>query len=259
MNYAKNFVFQYVWAILSRFLTRKVTMLDYGKDPVAMVNQWAKNSYRQMFVGLVFGNDSIKLLIGDSNLGFDSSPKLMIHFGKMGVSVNIGMPGARFDHIVQMLKTEYGKKIIALVDHFRIPIFVNCGGNHVLQGSMGNMESSIQEFLSMFPSDQFFAAEDMPDINWQKLGPSYGGVKALQADVTKANDLLKKYFPRIILYGSILQELDEKDPLHAPGLQFELGTGVLGDQLVHYSAEFNARVRNPFIAKAMNAWLKVVA
>lgn len=242
----KQTLYQLFWRAFKSFFYKKTTMIDFVEDPYNGAEKIAKEILTQIEVAKYFGNVDL-IFMGDSNCEFGNSFSEMIEWKKCGLTINIGKAGARFDQWYLILKSKTGQKVVEYINKNRIPLFVNLGGNHVLQKKMDTLETDIVSFVSLFSTSKM-AAADLPDIMIPLLAPIYKMSKTeLKNDVKKTNNLLKKYFNNYVPLGEFFMQMDEAK--EDSGLLFELENDVLGDGLVHYSKKFNKEIRFPYYAK----------
>lgn len=241
-----NFLFQYSWAIVKKYCTVPFTMVGFDENRDHYAELWAANTLAQLEWAEHFGGAEI-IMLGDSNVEFGNSADQMSKWKQ--VTVNAGKAGSRFDQLLEMLQSKSGQKILQYIQEYRIKVFLNDGGNHVLQGAMSIMESSASGVSSVLSLAPLIIAQDLPDINTPVLAPFYGEAsEKMREDVRTANSIIVKYFPRTVQFGGFLMSLDDKDPAHMPGLTLSL-KNIIGDGLVHYSPDFNKRHRYPFFSK----------
>lgn len=250
MSQLQNTLHQYSFQTIGKriMVVQHLPMTEYYNDPDGYCDQWAKEALAQLQWAELFGGAKV-FQTGDSNNDFGRSPDQMIKWGSI-VVVNDSRAGSRFDHQVRMYRSPNGVKLLKFLKDHKIGVFENCGGNHVLQSSMENMDESARICADLLGSSAaFIVAQDLPDINTPILAPLYKEAPAqMVADVQKANATICKYFPDTIKFGEFLMSLDAKDPINLPGLTLSL-TNILGDGLVHYSHEFNKGYRYPFLSK----------
>lgn len=223
-----------------------VSMQEWAKDPDATAEKIAKGIWNQIQFSKLFNGPQILF-------GFDSNSEFVTHeamkqWQNVGIVLNIGKAGSRFDTWTTIFKTVTGQRILAYVKQHKVKIFVNLGGNHLLQSSMDNLESSMLEFISLFGPDQQFIAADLPDIMVPILAPLLNMTEdQLRTGVDTCNQTLMKHFPYFIKLGDYFADMDkaQKDS----GLILEAEQNVLGDMLVHYSDPFNIQHRIPYYAK----------
>jgi hypothetical protein len=242
-----NTLFQYTWAFVKKFRTIPFTMIDYATDPTKYAEQWGRNTMAQLLLAEHFGGSKI-IMLGDSNVEFGNSPDQMKTWNQ--VTANAGKAGSRFDQLLDMLCSPSGRLVLRYIKDHSLAVFVNCGGNNVLQNSMGVLDDSEKVFSSLLlQASHTVIAQDLPDINTQILAPYYKETPAqMITDIQTANGVIAKYFPQVVKFGEFLMSLDAQDPTHLPGLSLSV-THILGDGLVHYSPEFNKRYRYPYLSK----------
>lgn len=254
----QNTLFQFLWALAKPMLTRRFTMLDYERDPLQFAEVWAKNCLVQLdFAIAIFGHAVMAALFGDSNFEFGNSARQMRGWNGLGITLNFGKAMSRFDHQVMMLNSRSGKELQKRIRDYRLALAVNCGGNHVLQNSMEDMDIAACQFANIAHAiSPFVVAIDLPDINSPALAPLYGKTEdALRKDVVKANAIIDKYFRPTLKFGEMLMKLDAESPTVQPGLLFSLAR-ELGDGFVHYSEDFRRTRLFPFLARFMRENMK---
>ncbi|MCB1159216.1 MAG: SGNH/GDSL hydrolase family protein [Leptospiraceae bacterium] len=136
----KNELFQLAWyKIFDSHQTR------FSKSPNLQI--YYRTMLSQIKLAKRFGKVDLCIL-GDSNAHNLGTYENMRKFGKIGLSINLAIPGSRADHWLHFFHSENGKKVYSEIKDSKI--LWNIGGNHIIQKDMERLEIKLQKLFSLF-------------------------------------------------------------------------------------------------------------
>jgi DNA-binding MarR family transcriptional regulator len=189
---------------------------------------YAIRSLAHVKLGIKFGAKVI--IIGDSN-GY-TLYKFMSRFPF--VALNIALPGTRPEKTFNFLtQTDEGKEIARLIHNYGIKVYLNTGGNNVLQDSMDTLEQGLKNLYLLFPSARIFNIPFVYANVLAKLSGKSEGI--IRSELSRANEIISSVYKGNVIDVSDITEW-EGQPIF-----------ILFSDAVHYSDTFEKRIRIPYI------------
>jgi len=216
----KNKLFQFFWYKIGK----KIIPRKEKSESLTSLDSYGRQMYYQIKSAQLIGLGLV--IFGDSNGEVLKEQDSMSKFPK--VTVNLAIGGTRADTWLSFFKdSEWGIKVYELIKNKKCVI--NLGGNHVLQNSMDNLDSSIKALSEMFTDTYWITA---PKI-WSNLLP----IPDINKKLLLTNKTIKKYAKgKVIDIEPFTGKLDS-----------DLPYWFVQQDAVHFSHEFDIKVRIPII------------
>lgn len=219
----KNKIHQFTWQIRKVFIKKTHNRFSSLEEEA----YWMQHKIN---FAEIFGGAEV-VFLGDSN-GENISYNDLSLFKP--VSINLSKGGTRCDTWVNFFKSPKGMLIKDQLKDKKV--IINISGNHILQNSMDNFESSFNELFSMFPDAWYITVPQIHSELLEKLG-NLKNKEQLNKEITFINNHMKSKTKKIIdIYP--LTTLDGHNALI-----------TVFEDLVHFSKEYDKKVRIPYIKK----------
>ena len=212
-----------LWKLREKFIKKRHNRFSPLRDRAYMMQH--KINHAKLFGGakLAFFGDS-----NGENIDYDD----LSMFKK--IAINISVAGTRLDDWFEFFSSRDGIEIYKQLLDIET-IVVNLSGNHVLQNSMSNFVEYFDKIFAMFPDAYYITVPKIHSKILEKIKPEKRATQINQ-EIMFVNNYIKRKAKEKTIDIYPLTTANDVEPFV-----------FVHSDLVHFSKEFDQKVRIPFI------------